>query len=109
MNWLGDIHGWVSIDTKTIKTVDHVRAFLIGMLAGCEAHSRWADENNKIHWEGGCQYDYSQVAWVLKNDPLAKGMTVRNLKPQARRVIRDNWTTITKHAEELARRGTHSI
>lgn len=105
----GGVDGWVTTDNSRITTSEQGRNYLVGLLAGCEVSRRWSDENNRRHRESRCSHDIALFHKLARKHPHVEGLTERELRPVARRLVRENWTKIARCAEALAHRRPVSL
>ncbi len=101
--------GWCALDTSKITTPEHLRSNLISLLAGCETSRAWSDERDRHHDEAHCDFDIQKVRRIIATDPWVEGVTEREIRHEARTLVRSHWTTINWYAEQLAARGTLSL
>lgn len=108
--WTGKVNGgFVEPDLTGVTTTEQARDALIGFLAGCEAGRRWSDENNRPHNERHCAEDLAFLHKTLRNDPLSKGLTERELRHAARKRVGTHWRKILTLADQLAAKGTATL
>jgi hypothetical protein len=105
----GSVDGTVSIDTdKPYRDAAQVRGYVVGILAGTEAGIRWCEETGDMSLSDharGCKVDMALFRKHRKN-PCVANVSERELRNEARAVVRAHWNRLTALVPKLAARGS---
>lgn len=83
------------------------RGWLAGLLAGEVAGDRWCDLH-RLRYPTECPWDMREFRWGMRQ-PLARGLTVVELRTEARRRVQVEWPRILRLGPQLASRGTVAL
>lgn len=99
------VRGWTELDGKEITSHEEMRSYLVGILAGEVAGTRWCSEHRIPRRAQHCDFDRAHYR-QYRRAPLAIGLSGSELRAAARQAVGAHWSRIERLAVQLADRGT---